>query len=91
MIVNVFKVPRNRPMVNSLASAKEFMEQCKNPFELRMTREHFIIIRNGIVQYVHRSYAGMIGIDFVENEFRNDEAVRAVYHNRKFINEHFRD
>ena len=79
-------------MVYNLASAKSFLEQTKEPLQIRMRElqgERYLIVYDGIVKIVSRSYAGDIGIDFVEYESTVESVISDIYKLRKFINRHF--
>lgn len=91
MKINIYRRTRENAMVYSLESAKAFCEQSKRPIEIRIEKNKYLIVCLMRVQIVSRSYAGMIGIDFVEYESEGDEAVCDVYKLRKYINSYFRD
>lgn len=92
MKLNIYKVTPGKPMVYNLDSAKSFLEQTKEPCEIRVSdpkERKFLLIYGGKVELVIRDYCSNIGIDTVIYESNGEQAERDIYKLRKYINRHF--
>lgn len=90
MTLNIYRLEPGKPMIYSLESARSFIEQTKEEFQMYLGEREYLIVHRGCVKIVSRSYAGDIGIDFVKYQGTEENAVRMLYKLRKSINSHFK-
>lgn len=89
--LNVYTFDYGKPMVWNLETARRFALQCKHhPFYIKTSRGYYKILA-GTVSLYTTTMCGCIGIDFEEWKKTGEDAVRAVWALRKYINAHFRD
>ena len=91
--LNAFKVRPNKPMIDSLQSAKEFLTQCKVAFDVRIDKKNFITCfagdddipcRVGVYELIDE------WTDCQITAFYGIDAIKACYRLRKFINAKFK-
>ncbi len=95
MKLNSFKVRTGKPMVDSLESAKEFLAQCKVAFDLKLPDRKTILTFFGGDDYIPCKVGKYENVDeWTDVEVTvvyGNEAIKACYQNRKYINAYFRN
>ena len=87
MTLNVFKMRNNKPMIDSLESAREFLSQCKNPFRLYTSRGYWEFTQNRVS--LMRNVDEWTDVEVYKHE--GEKAVSAAYKLRKHINAYFKN
>lgn len=95
MKLNSFKVRTGKPMVDSLESAKEFLAQCKVVFDLKLPDRKTLLTFFGGDDYIPCKVGKYEKVDdWTDVEVTvvyGNEAIKACYQNRKYINAYFRN
>ena len=95
MKLNSFKVRTGKPMVDSLESAKEFLAQCKVAFDLKLPDRKTLLTFFGGDDYIPCKVGKYEKVDeWTDVEVTvvyGNEAIKACYQNRKYINAYFRN
>lgn len=85
--LNVFTFTPGKPMIWNKESARSFLDQCRAPFYLR-TRRGYYMIQNGAVGLYEKVDEWT---DLQRWELTGEQAARAVWDLRKYINARFKD
>lgn len=89
MVLNAFKMKSDgSAMIVTLSDAKSFIQQCKQPFTVYLSKGRYLEVWSGHPVTVNKHVSSWV--DFCEEESCGEDAARLVYKYRKYINSKFR-